>query len=656
MKNSKKLSLGLLILSGAMVLASCGGGAPAETSSGTREDSGATTATTETTPVESGDTSATTGEATSGEELITPTKVKITQPGIVAVGSTLTIADFVAFTPANANNYWLESANEEVAKPSEDNKSLLIVGPGKTSVSIRVINASGKSQSLGKISITALSETAMAVQALADKVSNHFRVTGQWYEFDKTWENVTDADIVANKDFDFVALFVNPSYVLDWTYGLYSAIQLDADENIYGYNLLDENGEEVPGKDDDDAMTAIARATNVELTERVDANYLNSYFTMDEGDLMDLADWEEKLNDDGDTYFEMTDGTKAQTVVGNLFGMSITSYTGVAATVSLDEEKNVLNFEARFDYKGSKAQRVVLEVAVGEDTDIPLLKTAAKEMNPPAATDITEVKTSFAQFDEVFGAAWEIGLFDRTTMAPLPVKDSYKNNSVGYSLIDKGTIFNMRMDRADNGDVDEATADYSGIYTDTVNGGIYQLTADDDGLAVKSKETPITGSEAIKDYKQARAGLGLFDVGGVTDALLEGASLSLLDADTKTYSYNPTFDDLDLGAVFSTFCPLGYTDKTSGDNIFATPANAGYCECYITLAEKAVTIRLFERVKITEELSGYQGIVVTLFLDEQIGALNLGDKFADAFAMFEEEEPEPEPTESSEPEESSEGE
>ncbi len=656
MKNTKKLSLGLLILSGAMVLASCGGGAPASTeSSATKEGSDATS---QTTPVESGDTSATTGEATSGEGLITPTKVKITQPGIVAVGSTLTIADFVAFTPANANNYWLESANEEIAKPSEDNKSLLIVGPGKTSVSIRVINASGKSQSLGKISITALSETAMAVQALADKVTNHFRVTGRWYEFNKTWENVTDADVAANKDFDFVALFVNPSYVLDWTYGQYSAIQLDADENIYGYKLLDEKDEEVPSKDDDDAMTALAKATKVELTERVDANYLNAYFTMDEGDLMDLADWEEKLSDDGDTYFEMIDGTKAQTVVGNLFGMSITSYTGVAATVSLDEEKNVLNFEARFDYKGTEAQRVVLEVAVGEDTDIPLLKTAAKEMNPPAATDVTEVKTSFAQFDEVFGAAWEIGLFDRSTMAPLPVENSYKNNSVGYSVIDKGTVFNMTMNRGDDGSVDEATTDYSGIYTDTVNGGIYQLTADDDGLAVKSKETPITGSEAIKDYKQARAGLGLFDVGGVTDALLEGASLSLLDADTKTYAYNPTFDDLDLGAVFSTFCPLGYTDQTSGDNIFATPANAGYCECYITLAEKAVTIRLFERVRITEELSGYQGIVVTLFLDDNLGGIGLGDKFEDVFAAFKEEseEPEPEPIESSEPEESSEGE
>ena len=62
--------------------------------------------------------------------------------------------------------------------------------------------------------------------------------------------------------------------------------------------------------------------------------------------------------------------------------------------------------------------------------------------------------------------------------------------------------------------------------------------------------------------------------------------------------------------------------------------------------DKALNIHARPAALLARLASGYKSMIF----------FSAGDKFADAFAMFEEEEPEPEPTESSEPEESSEGE
>lgn len=620
-KKTLLVAASLLLAGGTLGLAACGGTPAAES----------------TVPASSADSSQTTQDSTeaestqtqpsqeSTEEDVVPTRVKITQPDTLIVGTTVKVADIVEFTPANANAYILEPKDTSIVTVT-DNTAFTVIAPGKTTVAIKVQNGD-KLKTLGTIRVTALSEEGLALQNFADSISNQFAVEGLWGEVKgKTVDEVTEDDL-AKVNPEFADLVVNPNYVLDWTYGAYSGITIEADGNTYGYELLDEDEKALPSDDYDTLFDELGKAKSVQLTERVDANYVNLYFVVD--DLLDVTAWGEDVDDDGNVYFYTEDNGIATTLLQNLYGMDVSSYYNAKATLSFDEETNILTGSLAMDqtYKGSKlANFVEFTLVAGEAAKVDVLETAVKEALPPAGLDVTPLVDAFGAYTDNFIVDWEIGLFDRSEYQPIEGYMDY--NTVGRTLLDGDTTAYAYIERSAEGELDPETVGYNGLYIDTTEGGVYNCEADEEGLLAKGDI--LTGSEEITDPVKARTALNFCCSFGFTKETLEGASLSFDEA-SGIYTYNASFDLCVVSYLLASFCPFGYTDQTTGNPIFAEPEDANYIEGFILpLEDGTIQIGIFERVRITEELSGLQGILANIH-DAGNVTLDLGANLAELF-------------------------
>ena len=613
-KKTLLVAASLLLAGGTLGLAACSGSPAAESS----------------VPSSSQTTEESTGESTgattqASDEEVVPTRVKITQPDTLIVGTTVQIKDIVEFTPANANAFILESKDENVAKV-EGNTSFTAVGSGKTTIAIKVQNGD-KTKTLGTIRVTALSEEGIALQNFVDGISNQFALEGIWTEIKgKTVAEVTEDDL-EKAEAGFADLVVNPNYVLDWTYGSYSGVTIEADGNTYGYELLDVDGKELPSEEYESLASELAKAESVKLTERVDANYVNLYFVIE--DLLDVTAWTEDVTDEGDVFFFTEDHSLAASLLQNLYGMDVSSYTNGKAAIMFDADEQALLGEFVLDqtYRGTKyANFVDFKLVTGDAAKIDALETAVKEALPPAGLDVTPLVDAFAEYTDNFVVDWEIGIFDNTNYAP--VEGYMEYNSVGTTLIDGDTAAYASINRDSEGQVDPEQVEFGGIFTDTTEGGVYNLDADEDGkLALGSK---LTGSDEFKDPIAAREALNFCCSFDFTKDILEGACLSL-DEETGVYTYNATFDSCVVSYLLASFCPFGYTDSSTGNPMFAEPENAKYIEGFILpLEDGGIKIGIFERVRLTEQLSGLQGIMANIHSAGEV-TVDLGDDLQTLF-------------------------
>ena len=621
-KKTLLVAASLLLAGGTLGLAACSGSPAAESS---------LPASSQTTEESTGES---TGETTqSSDEGVVPTRVKITQPDTLIVGTTVQIKDIVEFTPANANAYILEPKDTSIVTVI-DNTAFTVIAPGKTTVAVKVQNGD-KTKTLGTIRVTALSEEGIALQNFADSISNQYAVEGLWGEVKgKTVDEVTEDDL-AKVNPEFADLVVNPNYVIDWTYGAYSGITIEADGNTYGYELLDEAENALPSEDYDTLFDELGKAKSVQLTERVDANYVNLYFVVD--DLLDVTAWGEDVDDDGNVYFYTEDNGIATSFLQNLYGMDVSSYYNAKATLSFNEEASILTGSLVMDqtYKGSKlANFVEFTIVAGEAAKVDVLETAVKEALPPAGLDVTPLVDAFGAYTDNFIVDWEIGLFDRTNLKPV---EGYKDyNTVGTTLLDGDTAAYASINRDSEGQLDPEQVEFGGIFTDTAEGGVYNLEADEGGLLAKGDI--LTGSEEINDPVKARTALNFCCSFGFVKETLEGASLSF-DEQSGIYTYNASFDRCVVSYLLASFCPFGYTDKDTGNPIFAEPEDANYIEGFILpLEDGSIQIGIFERVRITEELTGFQGIIANIH-DAGNVTLDLGDDLQTLFFGEEPQEP-----------------
>ncbi len=653
MKSKKFMIAGLLAMAGSMILASCNGGgkSSAPTSEGSQDASGAS----ESSAIVSSDDSSVASESSeSGPNY--PTKVKITQPGILIVGSSIDARDYVTVTPEGAEDYTLVSDDPTIAAVAEDGRTINILASGSTRVSVKVPSGE-KMRVLGNIKIDAMSEDGKAIQDIADTITNKFRADYVWTDYlGKTIETWTDADEPSSTDLG--TMVVSPDYVLDWFFGSYSAIHLNYDDNYYNFGFLDADGEEViPDVDAGDATVAdtLNRIASVEILERASAAYVTQYFVLD--NFLNIADWDENIDDSGSHYFTIDDNEAAQTQLGAIYGARFSGFSNGCAKLWLDEESKNLRFEFAFDHFDNEelkdsVQFISVTLSYGEGSGLSILDEAVKTAEPPAPTDVSGLADAFAAYATNGVIDFELGIFDRNlelldgeTLAKAGIEGS--SNTVGTVVLNDGIAIWESYDRDPaTGEIDPENPDYGGIMVDTENGGGYALEAsevdpevpDSQAGLIVAKDTAITGSDEINAWsgeKGLRAGMALFCTDFITKDVLEAASLAELGE--GIYKYDATFDDCTLGSLIATLSPYMYSN-------FFVAENAQYIDSNIVYDAESgeIDIVMMMRIGLTvddKSMTAYQGLLITLSKPGEAPEVSLGDSFADIFdSLYTEEE------------------
>ena len=652
MKSKKFMIAGLLAMAGSMILASCkgGGSSSAPTSEGSQDASSASDSSA---IVSSDDSSVASESSESGPNY--PTKVKITQPGILIVGTSIDARDYVTVTPEGAEDYTLVSDDPTIAAVAEDGRTINILASGSTKVSVKVPSGE-KMRVLGNIKIDAMSEEGKAIQDIADSITNQFRADYVWTDYlGKTIEKWSDADKPSNTDLG--TMVVSPDYVLDWFFGSYSAIHLNFDDNYYNFGFLDADGEAVePDTDAGDTSVAdtFARIADVEILERASAAYVTQYFVLD--NFLNVADWDEETDDSGSHFFTIDDNDAAQEALGAIYGAVFSGFSNGCAKLWLDEESQNLRFQFAFDYFDTRelqdsVQLIDVTLSYGEGSGLAVLDNAVKTAEPPAPTDVSGLADAFAAYATNGVIDFELGIFDRNLQlldGDTATKAGIESgNTVGTVVLNDGIAIWESYDRdLATGEIDPENPDYGGIMVDTVNGGGYLLNPSEidpedpeskAGLIV-AEETAITGSAEVNTWsgsKGLRAGLGLFCTDFVTKDVLDAASLAELDE--GIYKYDATFDDCALGSLIATFSPYMYSN-------FFVAENAQYIDSNIVYDAESgeIDIVMMMRVGLTvdgQRQTAYQGLLLSLYNPGAAPEVSLGDSFADIFdSLYAEEE------------------
>jgi hypothetical protein len=622
---NKKLSLCLLTLASAALIASCGGNKPASSSGESQAES-------------STDTSEPTSSVVSSDESeaeVVPTGVKKkTDIGYVYVGTVLTGEDLFTFTPEGATAYTLDSKNPEVAALNEDGKSVTIIASGKATIHCK-INGVAKA----KIDITCVSETGAKVQQFANSVKNQFRADLDW----RSYEGKSLSTVDLNEDPDSVeygTLIVQPEYVADYFFGSYSAIRLESDDTTYGYELVDANGDPIEQAEDDTCFQdMLDRAAAVEIGERVSDAFIDLYFVQD--NLLDITTFEEYEEDD-QVYFTLSDNTASTEQLGNIFGASFSGFSDGVTQLTFDEENQALNFIFAFSHSGSEgksAEFINVTLTVGDAAKVDLLEDAVKNAEPPAPYDYTDLAAHFEEFNDNFFAAYEFGYFDYKTAELLTAEDyaqlgvEFNTNSRGYIAADGNDILwsNVAVNYL-TGEAD-GEVNYGGIHIDTENGGVYSVKADEEGVAVLDAE-PAEGSQSI----MSRADLRSFNLAKVTADVLAEAAPTPMDELGMSFSYQASFDGGVLSSIFNGFVPLSFSDDPFADP--TASGTAGYVIGNIVSAKNdelgvnMLSVGLYERLSFRDvdgnPFSALMGFKVTFIAPGETES-GLGMKFAEYF-------------------------
>ena len=497
------------------------------------------------------------------------TRVKITQPGVLTVGEKIKLSQLVEVSLPNAEaKYTTEIKSGEDVVRITDNE-IEIIGAGTAAVQIK-----NQTLTLGQINITALTQNGKKLQEWVDGLNNDHLLDAVWNQIDTVWaEDTTDGTYTYTEG---MGLLVTPDYVIDGTYGLYSSMFLDkADGDCYKIKLLDSAGAEL------DYSTGFAaqldRATQVVAVEKAPATQIQNYFVID--DLLQATDYTE--GEDG--WFTLNDGTTAQTLIGGLFGMTVTSYTGVSARLKLADD--VLHGLVKFDAKNTTGCAVEFTLTKGKRYEV--LENAVATVEPPAKIDVSGLAAKYATFDKNFRLDFEIGVFDKTNYKPL--ENYYKYNTKGTVLFRDDSIVMAYATRdEETGALGEAI--FAGTYQD--ENGIHSIDIVENTLAVKT--TPDTAEGSIFDN---------WAVGtSITYAILDGASLTLTTSDnTNIYGYTGSFDKMALFRALEGLSPMRYNFASKGD------AYNAYTEGYIYEGEDYIRQLFYVRLSM-----GYQGYDLTL--------------------------------------------
>ncbi len=469
------------------------------------------------------------------------TRVKITKLGTLIVGESFKLSDIVETTPAGAK-YTVEgkSGKDTVYSIGADNNTITIIGSGTGAIQLK-----GQTGNiLGEVNITAMSEAGKALQEWCDGLSNNYLLDATWNEIEGVWADATDATQYAESE--GMGLMVTDKYVVDGTYEAYSAVALEkADGAAYGFTLLDGSGVEVNYAGGFKA--ALDGAASFELGDRADAAYIDRYFVMD--GLLNVLDYTE--GDDG--WFTLTDGTTSQDLVGSLFGMNVTNYTGVSAKVKLVDD--VLQGTVKFDAKATVGCAIDFKLYQG--VSLPILESAVVDQEPPAKLDVTDLASHYGQFINNYQVDWECGVFT-------PGLQTYStDNTVGVTFYTENAIVAAACGLTEEGALDTASAQVFGYYGDST--GLYEVSLDDETSTIVKGDTALS-TQYTSPYVVMPSASELF-----TAEVLDDASLSLAyeDADSgmKQYSYNGSFDTAALGLLIEEVSPFGYKFYSYGEDI-----------------------------------------------------------------------------------------
>ncbi len=474
----------------------------------------------------SSDPSADTSSSSSSETWAT--RVKITQPGTLVVGDTLKISEIVTVTPEGGKyNVVVTKGVDTVVTLGDDNNTITVVGAGEAAVQLK----GSAGNVLGQISITAMTAAGKALQEFSDSLSNNYLADCTWNEIKGVWAEYEEGTAYAASE--GFGLLVTPSYVVDGTYGEFSAIALaKGDGTTYGFTLLDAKGTKL---DYSKGMKiALAEAASVDLDARVSSAYLEN-FVIDS--LLNVLDYTE--GEDG--WFTSNDGTTSTTLIQNLLGMVVSSYTGVGAKVKLTD--GVLTGEIKFDYESTVGCSI--EFTVKKDYKVAVLETAAAEAEPPAKTDVTDLANHYAKFVHNYKVYWECGIFDSYYDSV-----SSANNTTGVTLYYENSIIFAYKYYDDK--KSQWIADASGYYADST--GLYFVSLNDDNEIVKETTASYPTITSVYTVKESASAM-------FTKDLLDAATLSLADkSGTSTkYSYDGSFDEVAFGLKIETVSPFQYS-------------------------------------------------------------------------------------------------
>ncbi len=520
------------------------------------------------------------GDDTSVTE-VWATRVKISQPDTLIVGESFKISDIVEVSLPNATAKYsvaVTSASVDVISLGDDNNTVTVIGAGTGAIQLK-----GQTGNvLGQINITAMTENGKALQEWCDGLKDNFLLDATWSDITTVWAEA--ADEVTYNSSEGMGLMVTENYVVDGTYGQYSAVSLSkADGDCYGFTLLDSKGEEVDYSAGFKA--AVDGAASVELGSKVSSLYLTSYFVMD--GLLNVQDYTE--GDDG--YFTLNDGTTAQDLIGTLFGMNTSNYTGVSAKVKLDND--VLVGTVKFDWKATTGQAV--DFRLYKNVSNAVLETAVVDAEPPAKLDVSDLATSFANMGDNFAMNWQIGIFNSSFQ---PISDYINYYKAGTTYYTENSVIYAYGSEYDTDAGDFATYTAGGLTSDGT--GIKKVDISEDNVLTEGTEYYTTNYQSIYDL--------FYKASDTTLEVLNNADLTLLQETTsyKYYSYDPSFDDMGLFATLEGMFPLGYSFAQDEDDI------SGYCMGQIVNYGTAIDIYLFERVGLGTLGTGYMGYVARL--------------------------------------------
>ena len=543
-------------------------------------------------------------ESSSVVEEVEPTRVKISQPGIVVVGDTIKVSDICTFTPAEATKYVVESGDTSIATVT-DNEIITIVAAGKTTCKIKTASGSV----LGTININAMTKTGKALQEWSDSLTTNYLLDASWgWYSNNSWSKVTESDTISGTD--AIGLLVTENYVVDGTYGPYSAITLEkAEGSCYGFTLLNGSSEEI---DYSLGFTnALKSAASVEIGERCSSAYIDSYFVYD--GLLNVIEWNETVVD-GKSVFSAINGSTVVDLLGSLFGMVTDSYTGVGGEIEFDVENKVLSGDLRFnDSKDANICSFTLSACQGID----VLDDAVKNAEPPAPVDVSTLVDTFAKFDKNYTVDWVCGAWTSSGRF-----DTTKENAVGVTVWADNLLVNIATSRLEDGNIDyEAELDLTGYYADET--GIYAVEFDENLVTSKG--------ELISDKYFSIADLGV-NLADIPEAVISGASLALDDSYAEwgiySFGYNPAFDSMAL---------FGYLENTSWYNYGFSNEDPevykNYCEGGIEVYGDELCIFAQCRVRFSDDTTGTQGIISYPSNPGEVN-LKLGDSCADVFADY----------------------
>ncbi len=555
----------------------------------------------------SSDPSADTSSSSSSETWAT--RVKITQPGTLVVGDTLKISEIVTVTPEGGKyNVVVTKGADTVVTLGDDNNTITVVGAGEAAVQLK----GSTGNVLGQISITAMTAAGKALQEFSDSLSNNYLADCTWNEIKGVWAEYEEGTAYAESE--GCGLLVTPSYVVDGTYGRYSAIALAKDDGTtYGFTLLDAKGTEL---DYSAGMeVAFANAASVDLDARVSSAYLENYFVID--GLLNVLDYTE--GEDG--WFTLNDGTTSTTLIQNLLGMVVSSYTGVGAKVKLTD--GVLTGEVKFDYESTVGCSI--EFTVKKDYKVAVLETAAAEAEPPAKTDVTALANTYAQFKHNYVMSWEVGNFAKITGG---LVKGYINNVVGLTYYtENAVIYGYAFRDETTGEIVKDSGNIGGYYADDT--GFYEISLDtESNVIVKSStaDSSLAGYTSVYDvYVTAQ---------DMTSDILNGADLTDLGADTydqEHYSYNASYDSMGLFGIIEKMTPRFYSIYFSNN----AKDYAKFSTGYIINAGSAVATYVginswFDKEMTTSGVLGWQTVLSSA--GQAVDAI--GKKSYEAFASL----------------------